>query len=126
MSGLKTLEHVAVTVSITHPRRGSLELKLFCPSGMMSLIGAPRSMDSYVHLPTPELPLRHRPFQGKGTGDVDAGTALHCHGPGRPWQLEATYSRFVQALQRAEHYALRLCPSNPIKAVQGRLCNFLV
>lgn len=46
MSGLKTLEHVAVTVSITHPRRGSLELKLFCPSGMMSLIGAPRSLDS--------------------------------------------------------------------------------
>lgn len=51
MSGLKTLEHVAVTVSITHPRRGNLELKLFCPSGMMSLIGAPRSMDSYVQLP---------------------------------------------------------------------------
>ncbi|XP_062053069.1 proprotein convertase subtilisin/kexin type 7 isoform X3 [Lepus europaeus] len=48
MSGLKTLEHVAVTVSITHPRRGSLELKLFCPSGMMSLIGAPRSMDSLL------------------------------------------------------------------------------
>ncbi|XP_036180100.1 proprotein convertase subtilisin/kexin type 7 isoform X1 [Myotis myotis] len=46
MSGLQTLEHVAVTVSITHPRRGSLELQLFCPSGMMSLIGAPRSMDS--------------------------------------------------------------------------------
>ncbi|KAK1336385.1 hypothetical protein QTO34_004191 [Cnephaeus nilssonii] len=46
MSGLQTLEHVAVTVSITHPRRGSLELRLFCPSGMMSLIGAPRSMDS--------------------------------------------------------------------------------
>ncbi|XP_010627685.1 proprotein convertase subtilisin/kexin type 7 isoform X2 [Fukomys damarensis] len=46
MSGLKTLEHVAVTVSIAHPRRGSLELKLFCPSGMVSLIGAPRSMDS--------------------------------------------------------------------------------
>ncbi|XP_012865214.1 PREDICTED: proprotein convertase subtilisin/kexin type 7 [Dipodomys ordii] len=46
MSGLKTLEHVAVTVSISHPRRGSLELTLFCPSGMMSLIGAPRSMDS--------------------------------------------------------------------------------
>ncbi|XP_027713290.1 proprotein convertase subtilisin/kexin type 7 isoform X1 [Vombatus ursinus] len=45
MSGLMTLEHVAVTVSITHPRRGSLELKLFCPSGMMSLIGAPRTMD---------------------------------------------------------------------------------
>ncbi|XP_045139506.1 proprotein convertase subtilisin/kexin type 7 [Echinops telfairi] len=46
LSGLKTLEHVAVTVFATHPRRGSLELKLFCPSGMMSLIGAPRSMDS--------------------------------------------------------------------------------
>ncbi|XP_024426585.2 proprotein convertase subtilisin/kexin type 7 isoform X1 [Desmodus rotundus] len=46
MSGLRTLEHVAVTVSITHPRRGNLELKLFCPSGMMSLIGTPRSMDS--------------------------------------------------------------------------------
>ncbi|XP_068844529.1 proprotein convertase subtilisin/kexin type 7 isoform X2 [Capricornis sumatraensis] len=46
MSGLKTLEHVAVTVSITHPRRGSLEVTLFCPSGMMSLIGAPRSLDS--------------------------------------------------------------------------------
>ncbi|XP_012932057.1 proprotein convertase subtilisin/kexin type 7 isoform X5 [Heterocephalus glaber] len=46
MSGLKTLEHVAVTVSIAHPRRGSLELKLFCPSGMVSLIGTPRSMDS--------------------------------------------------------------------------------
>ncbi|KAM9032685.1 proprotein convertase subtilisin/kexin type 7 [Sarcophilus harrisii] len=45
MSGLRTLEHVAVTVSITHPCRGSLELKLFCPSGMMSLIGAPRTLD---------------------------------------------------------------------------------
>lgn len=55
MSGLKTLEHVAVTVSITHPRRGSLEVKLFCPSGMMSLIGAPRSMDSYVPMPSPGL-----------------------------------------------------------------------
>ncbi|XP_044525528.1 proprotein convertase subtilisin/kexin type 7 [Gracilinanus agilis] len=46
MSGLRTLEHVAVTVSITHPRRGSLEQKLFCPSGIMSLIGAPRIMDT--------------------------------------------------------------------------------
>lgn len=63
MSGLKTLEHVAVTVSITHPRRGSLELKLFCPSGMMSLVGAPRSMDSYVHPPIPsELSLQQGPF----------------------------------------------------------------
>ena len=66
MSGLKTLEHVAVTVSITHPRRGSLEVKLFCPSGMMSLIGAPRSLDSYVLVPLPsELSLQRGPCPGK-------------------------------------------------------------
>lgn len=65
MSGLKTLEHVAVTVSITHPRRGSLELKLFCPSGMMSLIGAPRSMDSYVHLLMATQPLFIRAFSNR-------------------------------------------------------------
>lgn len=77
MSGLKTLEHVAVTVSISHPRRGSLELKLFCPSGMMSLIGAPRSMDSYVHLPGPsELFLQPGSLQGKDTGRADTGTGL--------------------------------------------------
>ncbi|KAM8795476.1 proprotein convertase subtilisin/kexin type 7, partial [Eudromia elegans] len=46
LSGMRTLEHVAVTVTITHPRRGNLELRLFCPSGMMSLIGTTRSMDS--------------------------------------------------------------------------------
>ncbi|NXG84946.1 PCSK7 convertase, partial [Stercorarius parasiticus] len=46
LSGMKTLEHVAVTVTITHPRRGNLEIRLFCPSGMMSLIGTARSMDS--------------------------------------------------------------------------------
>ncbi|XP_013931088.1 PREDICTED: proprotein convertase subtilisin/kexin type 7-like, partial [Thamnophis sirtalis] len=45
-SGLKTLEHVAVTVSITHPRRGNLEIHLLCPSGMESLVGTARSMDS--------------------------------------------------------------------------------
>lgn len=45
-SGLKTLEHVAVTVSITHPRRGNLEIHLLCPSGMDSLVGTARSMDS--------------------------------------------------------------------------------
>lgn len=78
MSGLKTLEHVAVTVSITHPRRGSLELKLFCPSGMMSLIGAPRSMDSYVHVPSPsELSLQQGPFP-----EVDTGTVLSYLGTG--------------------------------------------
>lgn len=46
LSGLKTLEHVAVTVSITHPRRGNLEIHLLCPSGTDSLIGTARSMDS--------------------------------------------------------------------------------
>ncbi|XP_078538408.1 proprotein convertase subtilisin/kexin type 7 isoform X2 [Lissotriton helveticus] len=45
-SAIKTLEHVAVTVTITHPRRGNLEIKLFCPSGISSLIGATRSMDT--------------------------------------------------------------------------------
>ncbi|XP_078388718.1 proprotein convertase subtilisin/kexin type 7 isoform X2 [Cetorhinus maximus] len=46
LSGMKTLEHVAVTVTIAHPARGSLELKLYCPSGMSSLIGAKRIMDT--------------------------------------------------------------------------------
>ncbi|XP_048369338.1 proprotein convertase subtilisin/kexin type 7 [Sphaerodactylus townsendi] len=46
LSGMRTLEHVAVTVSITHPRRGSLEIRLLCPSGMESLIGTARTMDS--------------------------------------------------------------------------------
>ncbi|XP_057897134.1 proprotein convertase subtilisin/kexin type 7 isoform X1 [Melospiza georgiana] len=46
LSGMRTLEHVAVTVTITHPRRGNLEMRLLCPSGMMSLIGTARSMDS--------------------------------------------------------------------------------
>ncbi|XP_069470577.1 proprotein convertase subtilisin/kexin type 7 isoform X2 [Ambystoma mexicanum] len=45
-SGMRTLEHVAVTVTITHSRRGNLEIKLFCPSGVSSLIGATRSMDT--------------------------------------------------------------------------------
>ena len=83
MSGLRTLEHVAVTVSISHPRRGSLELKLFCPSGMMSLIGAPRSMDSYVHLSVPsELFLQQGSLRGRDTGKVDSGTGLSYHGTG--------------------------------------------
>ncbi|XP_017714464.1 PREDICTED: proprotein convertase subtilisin/kexin type 7-like, partial [Rhinopithecus bieti] len=43
MSRLKTLEHVAMTVSITHPGRGSLQLKLFLPSSTMPLVSAPCS-----------------------------------------------------------------------------------
>ncbi|XP_074832870.1 proprotein convertase subtilisin/kexin type 7 [Carettochelys insculpta] len=46
LSGMRTLEHVAVTVTITHPRRGNLEIKLLCPSGIVSKIGTPRSLDS--------------------------------------------------------------------------------
>ncbi|XP_053126062.1 proprotein convertase subtilisin/kexin type 7 isoform X2 [Hemicordylus capensis] len=46
LSGMRTLEHVAVTVTISHPRRGNLEIRLLCPSGMESVIGTARSMDS--------------------------------------------------------------------------------
>lgn len=47
-SGMQTLEHVAVTVTITHPCRGSLEVVLVCPSGMRSLMGARRATDRLV------------------------------------------------------------------------------
>ncbi|KAM4650797.1 proprotein convertase subtilisin/kexin type 7 isoform 1-T1 [Discoglossus pictus] len=46
LSGMRTLEHVAVMVTISHPRRGNLEIRLFCPSGISSLIGATRSLDT--------------------------------------------------------------------------------
>lgn len=46
LSGMRTIEHVAVTVTITHPRRGNLQMQLFCPSGISSLIGATRKMDA--------------------------------------------------------------------------------
>nr|XP_015193269.1 PREDICTED: proprotein convertase subtilisin/kexin type 7 [Lepisosteus oculatus] len=45
-SGMLTLEHVAVTLTMTHPRRGNVEILLNCPSGMTSLIGARRIMDT--------------------------------------------------------------------------------
>ncbi|XP_067364102.1 proprotein convertase subtilisin/kexin type 7 isoform X2 [Channa argus] len=45
-SGMETLEHVAVTVTITHPCRGNVEIVLVCPSGMPSVIGARRAIDS--------------------------------------------------------------------------------
>lgn len=44
-SGMQTLEHVAVTVTITHPCRGNVEIVLVCPSGMSSVIGARRATD---------------------------------------------------------------------------------
>lgn len=46
-SGMKTLEHVAVTLTVTHPCRGDLEIELLCPSGMTSLIGARRTVDRF-------------------------------------------------------------------------------
>uniref|UniRef100_A0A3Q3R7B2 P/Homo B domain-containing protein n=1 Tax=Monopterus albus TaxID=43700 RepID=A0A3Q3R7B2_MONAL len=45
-SGMETLEHIAVTVTITHPCRGNLEIVLVCPSGMTSIIGARRVIDN--------------------------------------------------------------------------------
>uniref|UniRef100_A0AAY4ENY2 P/Homo B domain-containing protein n=1 Tax=Denticeps clupeoides TaxID=299321 RepID=A0AAY4ENY2_9TELE len=45
-SGMKTLEHVTVTVTMSHPRRGNVEIELVCPSGMSSLIGARRALDT--------------------------------------------------------------------------------
>ncbi|KAM4628159.1 proprotein convertase subtilisin/kexin type 7 isoform 1-T1 [Polymixia lowei] len=44
-SGMQTLEHVSVTVTITHPCRGNVQISLVCPSGMTSLIGARRAVD---------------------------------------------------------------------------------
>uniref|UniRef100_A0A8C5DLL5 P/Homo B domain-containing protein n=1 Tax=Gouania willdenowi TaxID=441366 RepID=A0A8C5DLL5_GOUWI len=44
-SGMVTLEHVAVSVTITHPCRGNIEILLVCPSGITSVIGARRAID---------------------------------------------------------------------------------
>lgn len=44
-SGMETLEHVAVTVTVAHPCRGNVEFVLVCPSGMTSVIGARRAID---------------------------------------------------------------------------------
>lgn len=54
-SGMKTLEHVAVTVTITHPCRGDLKIELLCPSNMTSLIGARRTVDRCAHTCTQNL-----------------------------------------------------------------------
>ena len=42
---LETLEHVLVTVSLTHLKRGMLQIQLVCPSGTTSVIGARRKKD---------------------------------------------------------------------------------
>lgn len=44
-SGMRTLEHVSVTLMMAHPHRGTVEIMLLCPSGMSSLIGARRALD---------------------------------------------------------------------------------
>ncbi|KAK1899420.1 Proprotein convertase subtilisin/kexin type 7 [Dissostichus eleginoides] len=44
-SGMKILEHVAVTVTLTNPCRGNVEIVLVCPSNMTSIIGARRAID---------------------------------------------------------------------------------
>uniref|UniRef100_A0A4W5Q280 Proprotein convertase subtilisin/kexin type 7 n=1 Tax=Hucho hucho TaxID=62062 RepID=A0A4W5Q280_9TELE len=44
-SGMQTLEHVSVTLTMVHTRRGNVEIVLLCPSGMTSLIGARRTLD---------------------------------------------------------------------------------
>ncbi|KAL5020538.1 hypothetical protein ScPMuIL_003430 [Solemya velum] len=43
---LNILEYVQVTVTLEHPHRGMLEIRLQCPSGTDSVIGATRSHDN--------------------------------------------------------------------------------
>ena len=42
---LYMLEYVQVTVTLSHPVRGKLGIHLRCPSGTLSVIGAPRPND---------------------------------------------------------------------------------
>ncbi|XP_071843732.1 proprotein convertase subtilisin/kexin type 7-like isoform X2 [Apostichopus japonicus] len=42
---IATLEHVLVTVSLTHPSRGSLRIELISPSGTTSVLATPRKLD---------------------------------------------------------------------------------
>ncbi|XP_014665059.1 PREDICTED: proprotein convertase subtilisin/kexin type 7-like, partial [Priapulus caudatus] len=42
---LLMLEHVQVRVTLSHPKRGELDVQLICPSGTISVIGPPRSKD---------------------------------------------------------------------------------
>ena len=45
---LYTLEYVHATVTLTHERRGDVEVKLTCPSGTPSVLAATRKLDEYV------------------------------------------------------------------------------
>lgn len=42
---LRTLEQVQVIVTLSHWRRGNLEIRLTCPSGTQSIVGAARPRD---------------------------------------------------------------------------------
>jgi uncharacterized repeat protein (TIGR01451 family) len=44
------LEHVALTVDITHPRRGDLQIVLTSPSGMQSILATPRLYDPFANI----------------------------------------------------------------------------
>ena len=46
--GLRTLEHVQITVNIDHTRRGDIEISLICPSGTPSLLANSRYKDDSV------------------------------------------------------------------------------
>ena len=45
---LETLEYVHASVSLSHERRGDVELLLVCPSGTKSIVGATRELDKYA------------------------------------------------------------------------------
>ena len=45
---LYTLEYVHATVTVTHARRGDVEVMLHCPSGTLSTLAATRKLDECV------------------------------------------------------------------------------
>ena len=45
---LYTLEYVHATMTVTHARRGDVEVKLHCPSGTVSTLAATRKLDECV------------------------------------------------------------------------------
>lgn len=49
MNEVSTLEHVLVTVTLTHPSRGNLSIELTSPSGTKSMLATRRNKDKWVH-----------------------------------------------------------------------------
>ncbi|KAJ1190028.1 hypothetical protein NDU88_006768 [Pleurodeles waltl] len=114
-SAIKTLEHVAVTVTITHPRRGNLEIKLFCPSGISSLIGAIRSIDtdSSGYVDWTFSTVRCWGEEAEGTyriSIIDTGEKSMAKGTVKQWHLTLYGSSWtlneVQARQRLVEHAM--------------------